>query len=206
MTRNGRASGAFGWVALAALLALSAALGHGVDPALLDWQPALSGSQPWRGLTAVAVHYSTLHLGANLAGATAVAILGVAAGLPLRCSAAWALAWPLTQAGLLLRPDLLHYGGLSGVLHAGVAIAALHLAWVGDAARRTIGVGLAIGLVLKVLGETPWGPALSRPAGWDIAVAPFAHLTGVLAGFGSGLLAEVVAAGAAMRRRRTPRH
>ena len=37
------------------------------------------------------------------------------------------LARPLTQLGLLMRPDLLHYGGLSGVLHAGVAAAALWL-------------------------------------------------------------------------------
>ena len=56
-----------------------------------------------------------------------------------RCVAAWACAWPLTQLGLLVRPDLLHYGGLSGVLHAGAAIVALHLVWRGARLRRLIG-------------------------------------------------------------------
>jgi hypothetical protein len=50
--------------------------------------------------------------------------------------AAWVCAWPLTQLGLLMRPDLSHYGGLSGVLHAGAAIVALHLVWRGARARR----------------------------------------------------------------------
>ena len=42
----------------------------------------------------------------------------------LRDSLAWLLSWPLTQWGLMLQPELLHYGGLSGVLHGGAAIAA----------------------------------------------------------------------------------
>ena len=40
---------------------------------------------------------------------------------------AWALAWPLTHLALLAEPALLRYGGLSGVLRAGAAVAAVAL-------------------------------------------------------------------------------
>jgi hypothetical protein len=95
---------------------------------------------------------------------------------------AWACAWPLTQLGLWFRPDLAHYGGLSGVLHAGAAVVALHLLWHGPGARRLIGAALAAGLVCKVSLEAPWGPALRVGTGWDFATAPLAHATGLLAG------------------------
>ncbi len=149
---------------------------------MLDWQPQLAWSQPWRLLTAAAVHYSALHLGANLAGALLVGALGAVAELPMRVVCAWLLAWPLTQLGLLSRPDLLHYGGLSGVLHAGVAIVALHLIVRGPRPRRRIGLAILAVLCVKVLSEAPWGPALRHPEGWDIAVAPSAHASGVLCG------------------------
>ena len=42
---------------------------------------------------------------------------------------------------------------------------------------------------LKVLGETPWGPALRHPEGWGIAVAPIAHATGAVAGAVCALIA-----------------
>lgn len=156
----------------------------------IDWQPDRSLAQPWRAFSAVAVHYSGLHLAANLAGGLAVAALGRAADLPPRCTLAWALAWPLTQLGLWAQPALLHYGGLSGVLHAGVAVAALHLAGCGSGRRRTIGVALLAGLAVKVGSETPWGPPLRQVAGWDIAIAPAAHASGALAGLLCGAATE----------------
>ena len=99
-----------------------------------------------------------------------------------RLALAWLAAWPLTQLGLLAQPALLHYGGLSGVLHAGVAVAALHLAWRGGRGERWIGAALLGGLALKVASEAPWGAPLRHPAGWDIAVAPAAHACGLVAG------------------------
>jgi hypothetical protein len=95
---------------------------------------------------------------------------------------AWACAWPLTQLGLLVQPDLSHYGGLSGVLHAGAAVVAVHLIRTGPRAHRIVGAALAVGLLVKVLGEAPWGPPLRTPPGWDIATAPLAHATGLMAG------------------------
>lgn len=170
------------WASLALLLALAALAGWWADPHTIDWQPALVAREPWRAFSAVAVHYSPLHLGANLAGALLVGALGVVARVPWRIVLAWALAWPLTQAGLLLRPELAHYGGMSGVLHAGVVAAALWLVVHDRGRRQLIGVAILGVLLVKIIGEAPWGPAVQTREGWDIAVAPFAHASGAFCG------------------------
>ena len=173
------------WLWLAAGLAGASLLAWWLPAPLLDWQPALATTEPWRAFTAAFVHWSALHLGANLLGAAVVAALGLAARLPARAAIAWLLAWPLTQIGLAVQPALLHYGGLSGVLHAGVAVAAW---WLlvghepGQRRRRMLGGAVMAGLVLKVLLEQPWGAPLRTGGGWDIATAPLAHATGLLAG------------------------
>ncbi len=164
----------------------------------LDWQPARAAAEPWRAFTAAWVHWSGLHLAANLAGAGVLAALGWVARLPPRATLAWALAWPLTQCGLWLRPDLAHYGGLSGVLHAGVAVAAVWLLAPQPGPQpesqrerrreRAVGAGIALGLVIKLLLEAPWGPTLRSSAEFDIAIAPLAHATGAVAGLLCALL------------------
>ena len=146
-----------------------------------DWQPALVGSQPWRLFSAIAVHYSLAHLAANGVGAALVAALGASARVTLPMVWAWAAAWPVTHLGLLADPGLAHYGGLSGVLHAGVAVAAWHLVRDGTCARRNIGAAVMIGLIVKVLSESPWAGAHPDPA-LGISVAPLAHASGLLAG------------------------
>ena len=193
------AGAARAWLGLAALLGASALLAWPVPHTLLDWQPALAFTAPWRAFTAVAVHYSGMHLGANLVGAVLVAALGFVAQVPARMVGAWAVAWPLTQFGLLLKPELVHYGGLSGVLHAGVAVASLYLVMCGVRTQRWIGAAILAGTCIKVLGETPWGAPLRHGNGWDIAVAPLAHATGLIAG---ALSAGVAQALAGLRRRR----
>lgn len=170
------------WAALALLLALVAIAGWWAQPSRLDWQPGLAAREPWRAFTAAAVHYSPLHLGANLAGALLVGALGVVARVPLRIVLAWGVAWPLTHLALLMRPELAHYGGLSGVLHAGVAAAALWLVVHDRGRRQLIGGTILAVLLLKILGESPWGPALQTRSGWDIAIAPFAHASGAVCG------------------------
>jgi len=182
---------AWTWPGVAAILALGAALAWTADGTRIDWQPGLAFTQPWRALSAVFVHYSALHLGANLAGAALVGVLGRVAPVPLRSALAWCVAWPLTQFGLLLQPQLLHYGGLSGVLHAGVAVVAVHLVCTGPRPQRRIGVAIAAVLLLKVIGEAPWSAVLRHPAGWDIAVAPLAHASGVAMGALCSLFAEM---------------
>ena len=194
LTSPGRA-----WAALAALLALGAVFAWWAPALLLDWQPALAATEPWRAWSAAFVHWSALHLGANLAATAAVAAFGWAARLPPAAALAWGVAWPLTQLGLLLRPELAHYGGLSGTLHAGVAVAVSWLLFAGRGRQRAIGALVGAGLVAKLLLERPWGAVLRHPAGWDIATAPLAHATGAVAGLLCGVLALL--AGSAGRRR-----
>ena len=171
------------WVGVAVVLAAAALLGWRLPPERLDWQPALALGQPWRAWTAVGVHYSPAHLIGNLAGVALTGLCGWAVRVPARLAGAWLAAWPLTQFALLVRPDLLHYGGLSGVVHAGVAALVV---WVLTTARtraqRWVGGALAFGLLVKLVSESPWGPPLRHSEAWDIAVAPVAHATGVLAG------------------------
>ncbi|MFN0182837.1 MAG: rhombosortase [Aquabacterium sp.] len=185
------------WALLAAGLALGAlaaaglvAWGDSAESARwrLDWQPALALSQPWRLFTAAWVHWSTWHLAANLAGLALIGALGWRAGCGTRAALAWGLAWPLTHLALLLQPGLAHYGGLSGVLHAGAAVAGWqllvvrpHIGTVGRQ-RRWVGGLLLLGLAVKLLLEQPWGEPLRRWPGWDIAIAPLAHATGAVAG------------------------
>jgi hypothetical protein len=130
-----------------------------------------------------------------------VGALGVAARAPARSAVAWALAWPLTQLGLCVRPELLHYGGLSGVLHAGTACLAWQLLVHERGSRRAVGALLLAALALKVTSETPWGPVLRHPAGWDIATAPFAHASGLVAGLAAAALVEALARLHGRRRR-----
>ncbi len=174
--------GSRAWVAVAAGLAAGALLGGSIHPASIDWQPALAWHQPWRAFTAISVHYSAAHLIGNLAGVALAGVFGVAALVPARLAWAWLAAWPLTHFGLLVRPDLAHYGGLSGVVHAGVAIVIVHVLVSGTRRQRLVGGAVALGFGAKLLSEAPWAEALRHPAGWDIAVAPIAHTTGALAG------------------------
>ena len=185
VTRGSRA-----WVGVAVLLAACVLLGWqlthasapAIRPELLDWQPALAFSQPWRAFSAVFVHYSAEHLIGNLAGVALAGVFGVVARVSTRMAWAWLAAWPLTHWGLLVKPELTHYGGLSGVVHAGVAIVIVYVLATGTRAQRLVGSAVLAGFCGKLLSESPWGAALRHPAGWDIAVAPIAHATGSLAG------------------------
>ena len=181
------------WAGPPVLLGLGALAASTVEHGAIDWQPALAFAEPWRAFSAAFVHYSGLHLAANLAGAVLVAALGIAARVPARMAWAWWAAWPLTQLALLVKPELAHFGGLSGVLHAGVAVVAAHLLLNATDAQRLVGAALLAGLVLKIIGEAPWGPALRHPPGWDIAVAPLAHATGLVAGLACAIAAHALA-------------
>lgn len=179
----------FAWAAAALLYAAAAAAVALLPPdwaAVLDWQPALAWTQPWRWWSAAFVHLSPAHLAANLAGCGVVAAFGAAARLPPRAALAWCVAWPLTQLALLvLAPALTRYAGLSGVLHAGVAVAAWFLVTQGAGGRRrTVGWLVWAGLAAKLLSETPWRAPVQAVPGWDIPIAAIAHLSGALAGLG----------------------
>lgn len=187
------------WLAVALLLAVGSALAYvapQVSRAAIDWQPGLALAEPWRAISAAFVHYSRLHLIGNAAGLALTAAYGVAARVPPRLALAWLVAWPLTQLGLLVQPGLLHYGGLSGVVHAGVAIVTLYVILIG---HRWIGGTVLVMLFVKLATESPLGAPVQQVSGWDIGLAPIAHLTGVAAGL---LCCAVAEAAASVERRR----
>ena len=135
------------WVMLAGLLCLGAVVvtaisaEGGATPATapitraLDWQAALGLHEPWRLWTCAWVHWSAAHLAVNLAGGVVVGFVGWRARLPPAAAVAWFVAWPVTQVLMAaigqerLAAAMPHYGGLSGVLHAGVVVLGLSLAW-----------------------------------------------------------------------------
>jgi len=183
--------GTLAWVATALLLAALAAFLRSAPHGALDWQPGIASSQPWRAWSAAFVHWSAWHLAANLIGCAVVAAFGVAARVPSRASVAWLLAWPLGHAALALQPTLASYGGLSGVLHAGVAIAGWHAACHDTGRRRLVGVAVLLGLALKLVLESSWSHAVQVVPEWDFPVASLAHLTGALAGLLCAVLVDV---------------
>jgi rhomboid family GlyGly-CTERM serine protease len=194
--RGARRPWRWAWAAGCALLALGALAGFALPLEAIegaDWQPARAWSEPWRWWTPAFVHYSAGHLAANLAGCAVLGAFGHAARLGPHGLAAWAVAWPLLHGALLLQPQLLHYGGLSGLLHAGVAVAAAALVTQEPGRRRWIGAAVLAGLLLKVLLEQPWGEPVRTVAGWDIALAPIAHATGVAAGLACAVVAALAA-------------
>jgi len=190
----------YAWLWLAAVLAAGSLLAAPFDPRQLDWQPALAWTQPWRCWSAAWVHWSDGHRWANVAGALLVAAFGWRARCDRLDAVAWFAAWPLTQLALLAQPALAHYGGLSGVLHAGVAVAAVSLWQRERGPRRVLGALVLAGVALKVVLEQPWHGPLQRVPGWDIAIAPAAHCSGAVMGALSGL-----GAAAARARKRAPR-
>lgn len=167
------------WAALAVALGAGALLGLLVPAPEWDWQPS-KAAEPWRWWTAAFVHLNGLHLAGNLLGLALVAAVGMVGRLPQRAALAWALAWPLAHGVLLLRPEVTHYAGLSGVLHAGVAVAVTWLVLEGR--RRRVAMAIGAGLVAKLLLEQPWGAPVTVSATLGIPVVPMAHAGGALVG------------------------
>jgi rhomboid family GlyGly-CTERM serine protease len=170
------------WLLISAGLGLAAMAAWRVDGAWLDWQPQRAWPEAWRWWSAALVHWTPMHLGANLLATALVAAYGWAARVPPVVALAWVASWPLTHLALLAKPELTHYGGLSGVLHAGVAATTLWLVLRGHGAQRTIGWMMLAGQSVKLLVEEPWGAAVHAPAELDVAVAPLAHASGSIAG------------------------
>lgn len=153
-----------------------------IDPARWAWHRGELLAEPWRWLSGAFVHWTPRHAAANAAGALVLAWVGWRAGLPARAAWAWAAALPLAQAGLVLKADLLQVAGLSGLLHAGVAVLVLELLSAPDR-DRWIGAAIGVGLLVKLGLEQAWGPALRHEALWGaMPVVPWAHAAGAAAG------------------------
>jgi len=177
-------------LALASTAATALALG-GWSPLGRDlaWEAATWAHAPWTWWTASLVHLSWPHLGANLLGLAAVALLGFAVEANKWAVAALLLAWPLSNLGLALWPTVTHCSGLSGLLHAATAILWSFVAinFKSPVNSRTLGFMLFGGVGLKLVLEQPWAipVVFDEKFGFDVVQAN--HLLGALAGVVCGL-------------------
>lgn len=156
----------------------------GIFPAdLLAWERA-NPADMQRLWTAAFVHWNGKHLAMNLAAVLLLGLLGAFARLPRPAAYAWLLSVPLTHAGLVYSEEIRLYAGLSGSLHAGVAVAAFCMIVEPSVqlARRPLGLLLAGGLALKILLEAPWVSGLQASPEWAFLVATAAHASGAVAG------------------------
>jgi membrane associated rhomboid family serine protease len=170
---------------------LGAVLAAGLPALALDWQPALAWHQPWRWWTCVFVHYSAPHLAGNLLATALVAGYGWAAQVSGRVTLIWLLTWPLMHLVLLGQGELLHYGGLSGLMHAGVACVNVYLMVQGGKAQKWVGGAMQFMLSVKIWSEAPLESAVQHSPDWDIPIAPVAHLSGFLIGTLLALVIEL---------------
>lgn len=181
------------WLLLCAL--------HGVTSMLLWWAPyglldALTWraddwpDRPWTLWTSSWVHMNTPHLIGNQLALGALTALAWIVRPPWTCALAWLIAWPLTQAALLLWPQVGYAVGLSGLLHAGVMVLAVHLLLrrIAVPKAQRWGLLLALGLLSKLALEQGW----SSPVVWDegngMSVVRAAHFSGAFWGLVLGLL------------------
>lgn len=173
------------WLSMCVLLA-AASLGMRLagNPGRLAWGAGSWQHEPWSLWTASLVHLSPMHLLANLLALGAVAVLGWILRLPAAAALAWFVAWPLSTLGLLLWPGLTRYSGLSGLIHAGVAIVWVWAAM--DSRTKPWSFILLAGLGLKLLTEQAWSHASAFDATWGFEVVYAAHLSGALGGIVCG--------------------
>lgn len=158
--------------------------------AILAWRADHWIGQPWTLWTSAWVHLNTPHLIGNLLALGALAAFGWLARPGPRCAIAWLLAWPLLQLSLLLWPQIREtVVGLSGLLHAGVAVLAMQLVSgrIPMRGARYWGMVLALGVLAKTVLERAW----SHPVVWDPAsempVVQATHLSGAAWGLALGL-------------------
>lgn len=189
-----------GWLALCGVHgAVSVVLWGSANPwaDALTWNAGTWTQQPWTLWTSAWVHLSAPHLIGNLLVLAAYLTIGWVARPDARCTLAWLLAWPLVQLSLLLWPDVRQVVGLSGLLHAGALVVAVHLALNRLPIRRARfwGVLLAVAVLSKVALEQAW----HRPLVWDdtheLFVVQVAHLAGVTWGILLGLFTAMWPAG-----------
>lgn len=181
------------WLLLCALHGVASMLLWWAQPGLLEaltWHADDELRHPWTLWTSAWVHLNTPQLIGHQLALGALAAFAWVVRPPLASALAWLLAWPLGQLSLLLWPQVGYAVGLSGVLHAGVMVLAVHLL------RRRIGVPLArrwgallgLGLLVKLGLEQGW----AYPVVWDSAndrsIVQAAHFAGGFWGLWLGLV------------------
>ncbi|MES2089691.1 MAG: rhomboid family intramembrane serine protease [Pseudomonadota bacterium] len=186
-----RRQGFVAWALVALLLGGPAAWLGWTEPAtqtawLLHPSAGLTHNPIYSYWTCAWVHSNAQHLRLNLAGLILLLGLAWVFKLPTRAALAWLAAWPLTHLALLLDPRLESYWGLSGVLHAGMAVIATTLIVARPTDNipppRALGWVLMIGLIAKSWMENPHLAAIVHRPELSMNVAPLSHLAGITTG------------------------
>lgn len=178
-----------GLAALLGVLVLLRASGAPVVDALRYERGAIAAGEVWRLLTCHFVHYDNAHLALNAAGLATVWLLyGIEARLSAVLAVAGAAALAVGAGLYFLRPEIVWYLGLSGVLHG---------AWAAGAcvrlATRPRESALALGVLVLHLVLEPRLGSLSGWLGTGLPVIHEAHVYGAVGGAIAGVL--VLAAG-----------
>jgi len=150
----------------------------------LTWRADSWLRRPWTLWTTAWVHINTPHLIGNQLAVGALAAMAWLLRPHAGTSVAWLLTWPLSTLILLLWPQIGYFAGLSGLVHAAVAVVGVHLL-AGEMripkARRWGGL-LLLGLVIKLGLERAW----LWPVVWNdsanMSIVQAVHLTGALVG------------------------
>lgn len=152
---------------------------------VLTWRSDTWWQHPWTLWTTPWVHIHTPHLIGNQMAVGALAAMAWLVRPNALASAAWLMAWPTVALVLPLWPHIGYAVGLSGLIHAAVAVVAVHLLW-GQGAlgprHRRWGCVLAAGLGAKLALEQGWHWPVVWSNGADMSVVQAAHLTGAVAG------------------------
>lgn len=159
--------------------------------ARLVWRAETWWAQPWTLWSSAWVHLNTPQLILNQFALGALTACAWVLRPPLSATVAWLAAWPLAQASLPLWPHIGYAAGLSGVLHAGVAVLAVVLlarCIVVPKARRW-GALLLTALLVKLWMEQAWSHPVAWDSGSEVSVVQALHLTSALWGLLLGALA-----------------
>jgi hypothetical protein len=150
----------------------------------LTWHADHWLTRPWTLWTTAWVHLNTPHLIGNQLAVGALAAMAWLLRPHAGASLAWLLTWPLLPLGLLWWPQIGYFAGLSGLVHAAVAVVGVHLVMGEMRVRqaRRWGVILLLGLTLKLALERGWHWPVVWDDSADMSVVQAAHLVGAVLG------------------------
>lgn len=152
--------------------------------ASLLWRATDWDERPWSLWTSAWVHINTQHLISNQLTVGALAAMAWVLRPGLRASLAWLLTWPVIPLVLPYWPHIGYYAGLSGLIHAAVAVVGVSLVGGGSQVpmARRWGLMLLGGLLIKLLLERGWHWPVVWSDNLGISVVQAAHLVGAMAG------------------------
>jgi membrane associated rhomboid family serine protease len=161
----------------------------------LAWDATGWLRHPWTLWTSAWVHTSLGNLAGNLLAIVGLAVAGAALGARRPAAIALLVAWPASTLALLIWPEVTHYAGLGGAIHAAAAVLGVHIA--ARPAFKPFSPLLFAALALKLLAERGWAQPVAFDPSWGFNVVYAAHLTGALAGAACGALAVLLSKGPA---------